>query len=340
MEKSNSPRPARHHFQDQQLVDDHENRKAKDAAMPDHIPDKFVIYAEYARYLMERIKKYEQVNADDQYLSFRISRMEDIYDERNGKPDHPHRHAYYTILFILKASGSHMVDFTTYELKPSQLYFIAPGQVHQVIEYARSTGYAILFSPEFLVENNIPVSFIEDLKLFSGCGESPPLDLNEKEVSILSAYGEQMIQLSNSSMKFRNLALGSYLKLFLIQGNNLCTLDIGNLQNQEAGNTILRNFRNLVETHHHQQHSIKEYGNLLHVTPDHLNKVVKSLTGKSAKEYIQDRIILSAKRQLYFSSLSSKEIAYDLGFSESSNFSAFFKKKTGLAPSAFRENLK
>lgn len=289
---------------------------------------------------MQQIKKYEQVHADDRHLSFRISRMEDIYDERNGKPDHPHRHTYYTILFVLEASGTHMVDFTTYELKSKQLFFIAPGQVHQVVERGRSRGYAILFSPEFLVENNIPASFIEDLKLFSGCGESPPLDLNEKEANILSDHTEQMIRLTGTSMKFRNMALGSYLKLFLIQGNNLCTLDLDNLQKQEAGNTILRNFRNLVEENHHKLHAAGEYGRMLHVTPDHLNKVVKTLTGKSAKEYIQDRIILSAKRQLYFTDLSSKEIAFQLGFSESSNFSAFFKKKTGFSPSAYREQLK
>jgi len=58
--------------------------------------------------------------------------------------------------------------------------------------------------------------------------------------------------------------------------------------------------------------------------------------GKTAKEYIQSRIIVGAKRMLYFSDSSIKEIAFELGFQEPSNFNAFFKKCTGLSPGEFR----
>jgi AraC-like DNA-binding protein len=64
--------------------------------------------------------------------------------------------------------------------------------------------------------------------------------------------------------------------------------------------------------------------------------VVKSLSGKTAKDFIQSRIIIEAKRMLYFTELSLKEIGYQLGFSEPANFSAFFKKSTGKSPSLFR----
>jgi AraC-like DNA-binding protein len=74
----------------------------------------------------------------------------------------------------------------------------------------------------------------------------------------------------------------------------------------------------------------------LNVTADYLNKTVKNITGKSAKEHIQTKIIIEAKRSLLFSEISSKELAYELGFEESAHFNNFFKKITGQTPSEFR----
>ncbi|MEN8958192.1 MAG: helix-turn-helix domain-containing protein [Flavobacteriales bacterium] len=59
--------------------------------------------------------------------------------------------------------------------------------------------------------------------------------------------------------------------------------------------------------------------------------------GKTAKDYIQARIITEAKRLLYFTNLSNKEIGYELGFNEPANFSAFFKKNTEVSPSKFKK---
>ena len=93
-----------------------------------------------------------------------------------------------------------------------------------------------------------------------------------------------------------------------------------------------------METHYKTWHATSQYANELNITPDHLNRSIKSLIGKTAKEYIQARITIAAKRMLYFSDLSTKEIAYDLGFSEPANFSNFFKKCTGISPSEFKKN--
>ncbi|MCF6350451.1 MAG: helix-turn-helix domain-containing protein, partial [Flavobacteriaceae bacterium] len=138
-------------------------------------------------------------------------------------------------------------------------------------------------------------------------------------------------------IKFKQQAIGASLKLFLIYCNNLCTVPKENTQLIQAGQSILKKFKNAVEKYHIEWHSSSEYANHLNITPDHLNRTIKSLIGKTAKEYIQTRISIAAKRLLYFTDLSTKEIAYQLGFSEASNFSAFFKKCTQLSPSKFRE---
>lgn len=286
---------------------------------------------------MHDIKTYTQVDHKSEDISFRISRMEDIWEVRGGKVDDPHRHDYYTVLLIKHAGGKHVVDFHSYDLQPLQLFFISPGQVHQVVESEKSVGYAILFSAQFLIENNIPFYFIEDLALFRDYGDSPPLNLNTVEFQELSLFAEAMLNAVESDLKFKDQALSAYLKLLLIRSNNLCTLSIDNPQKQEAGNTLLKNFKELVNEQHMNWKQTSDYANALNVTPDHLNRVVKSLVGKTAKEIIQSRIILAAKRLICFSKLSTKEIGYRLGFSEPANFSAFFKNETGISPSAFKE---
>ena len=286
---------------------------------------------------MQLIKTYSKVNHLHDSLSYRISRMEEIYEERQGARDDPHRHDYFTLLLTRHARGKHIVDFTEYPLAPMQVYFISPGQVHQVIEEEKSFGYVVLFSPQFLAENNIPVQFIEDLSLFRDYGEAPPLEINHNEFEILSGYCEEMIRIYRSDLNFKEQAVSAFLKLFMIQSNNLCTLENDNPQNLEAGHMILRNFKQLVEANHMKWRQASEYAEALHVTPDHLNRVIKSLVGKTAKEYIQSRIALSARRLLYFSGLTAKEVGYQLGFSEPANFSAFFKKQTGISPAQFRK---
>ncbi len=288
---------------------------------------------------MEEIKRYTEADKLDPSLFFGISRMETIFEKHQGRPDTPHRHEYYTVMLVKHARGRHLLDFTTYALRGPQVYFIAPGQVHQVIEEEKSFGYAIVFSNQFLAENNIPLQFIEDLNLFHDYLDQPPLPLSEEELEKLTGYSEEMLTLFQSRGKFNSQALGAYLKLFFIQCNNLCTLSFDEHPRAQAASGLLKRFKELLNQHHTRWHAATDYANALNVSADHLNRVVKSLVGKTVKEMIQSRIVMAAKRQLYFTDLSAKEIGYALGFSEPANFSSFFKNCTGVSPSSFRRSL-
>lgn len=275
-------------------------------------------------------------NAQDN-PGFALKRMEDIYRNSNGKPDSPHRHDYYTIIFIEQGEGSHFVDFTEFKIQDRTIYFIQPGQMHQVMLTGAPKGWVITFTEEFLISNSIPERLINDIFLFNDYGQSPPLPINEKDIPVYNNLIAQMDHFVRSLETYTLEAVGSLIKVFLILSNNNCSLHkSNNPQLIETGNHILRTFKQQLNKQYAATHMVSDYADKLAVTSDYLNKTVKNLTGKSAKDHIQSKLITEAKRSLLFSNISNKELAYELGFDESAHFNNFFKKITGQTPSEFR----
>ena len=286
---------------------------------------------------MEVVKVYQNVYSDKGDVSFGIFKMEDIYIEENGKADEPHRHDYYTVLIVKQAKGVHKIDFNSYQFSNKQLFFVAPGQVHQVVATEKPTGFAMTFSNQFLVENSIPISFIESLYLFQNYGQSPPLLPNKEQFETIEQFANQIFKLYSTNEKMSCLSIGAFLKLLLIECNNIYSINPIEMDIDTTGDNLIRAFKKAVEKDYKKEHSTSYYASALYITPDHLNRTFKAKTGATAKDYIQSRIIIEAKRLIYFTDLTNKEIAYELGFNEPANFSAFFKKHTQLSPSNFKK---
>ncbi len=286
---------------------------------------------------MTTVKTYKTVKRNEDSLHFNIVKMQDIYTFRKGKADEPHRHNFYTVLIICKAKGIHKIDFNSYTLSERQIFFIAPGQVHQVIEYEKSIGFSMKFTNQFLVENSIPFSFIDSLNLFQNYGQSPPLILKKMDFQYVENFANEIFQLFDSDAEMKFLSIGAFLKLLLIICNNSCAINPIDSDTDITGARLIRYFKDAVNENYKKEHSTSFYANQLSISSDHLNRTFKAKVGITAKEFIQARIITEAKRLLFFSTLTTKEIAYQLGFTEPANFSAFFKKHTHLSPSNFKK---
>jgi hypothetical protein len=246
-------------------------------------------------------------------VPFVIRTMEDLDKETGGIVESPHRHNYYTVIWSHLATGKHIIDFKEYPIEPQSIFFVSPWQVHQLIANASPTGIIILFTPEFLQKNSIKEDFITNLKLFRDSDETPPLPISEILRSRLDqfVYGMTTAFHSTDPMKFETI--GAYLKLFLIECNGQCLLfPDSNTQNLEVGRSLVRNFKSLVEGHFQEWHQVKEFASELNVSPNYLNEVIKSSINISAKDFIQKRLILEAKRMSLFTGKSIKEIGYDL----------------------------
>lgn len=259
-----------------------------------------------------------------------------IYEQAKGKTDVAHRHDYFTVVLVEVAKGLHIIDYNEFAFGHSEVHFVSPGQVHQVALTEKPKGCVITFTEDFLIQNNIPIRFISNINLFQTFGNTPPLKLDSQTFDRLNRLTVDMEACLSEAFNYGDRALGALLQLFLIYCNNSSKLDTTQLSEDHTGICILRDFKGLIEERFKEWHKVKDYATQISITPKHLSQTVKNITGKVAKEHIQDRLVLEAKRLLLHTELSIKEIAYEIGFEEPLHFSGFYKKQTGSSPSDFR----
>jgi AraC-like DNA-binding protein len=269
--------------------------------------------------------------------SFVIRTMEAITDRQQGIADDPHRHNYYSVIWPFEGSGKHIIDFREYPILPHHVFFVSPGQVHQILSGPDIKGLVILFTPEFLLKNSIREDFISNIKLFNNSDETPPLAVEGPKLEKLTGFAGNMKDAFFSETEMRYEIAGAYLKLLLIEFSSHCTLHPGsNTQIREVGTDLVSRFRILVENRFRDWHHVKEYASAMSISPNYLNEVIKASIGIPAKDFILARLLLEAKRTAVFTSLSVKEIAFSLGYEDPSHFGKFFKSSTGQSIPEFR----
>ncbi len=277
-------------------------------------------------------------NNEKVFFAFRT--MEENHTRTGGKPDIPHRHDFYTILLVKNAQGRHIIDYVEYPITPGTVFLLNPGQIHQIIIESEPSGDIIMFNDEFLHFNFIRAEFISNLGLFSLGTTVPPLQIEAEAMEKIMNYSNEIKTAFTGSNPYRFDIISSYLKLFLIECSQFAVHSKEeNPQAIESGRAIVKAFKELLEQNFAQWHRVNTYARQLNITPDYLNNVIKSSIGKSAKELITQRIVLEAKRLGLHSALSSKEIAFSLGFDDPSHFSKLFKNETGQSFTEFKNIL-
>ena len=113
---------------------------------------------------------------------------------------------------------------------------------------------------------------------------------------------------------------------------------INHINSSYSEAAIVALFDNLVSEHVGTPLRVSYYAEKLHISPKHLSYILKKNTGKTAKQLIDLALALEAKILLKSEGLTISEIAYSLGFEDTSNFTKFFKRMTGSSPTGFRNH--
>lgn len=254
--------------------------------------------------------------------------------------DAPHRHTYYEILFIEEGQGFHEIDFHSYPIQGSGLHFLTPGQVHLLNFSTSCQGYIVAFSEDFYSFYNTESLGLSQFPFFQPGRRQPIISLSEHERHYFHNIMENMVADHLGNGADQSL-IGKYLGILIQKCGSLIQKE---LNSQESAThsvpELVGRFQELVEKNFLQMHEVQQYATKLAVSPDYLSKIIKKYLGTPSQEYILDKLLLEAKRLLVFTNLSSKEIAYHIHMDDPSYFGRIFKKKTGLTPNEYREQVR
>jgi AraC-like DNA-binding protein len=260
--------------------------------------------------------------------------------EGNSVPSYmaiPHRHTDYKISFLQEGEVAHYTDFERFTIKAPALLMLGPDQVHQQTGNSYYKMTHISFNKEFLLTETQGVLACWEC-MFSQV--VLPI-LNPDQHKEISVYIDLMNQEFHDNKPQKGLILKNLLNAFIVCAGRLINCKNDNVVHMDySQNRIVRQFKSLIDENYVNSTQVMQYADMLYVTPGHLNDLIKTVTGKTAKQIIDERRILEAKRLLFWGEHSVKEIAGRLNFEDDAYFNRFFKKHTGNTPALFQRTIR
>ncbi len=238
----------------------------------------------------------------------------------------PHRRNFYTILYFENQDkGNLLIDGSQYSALNNSLVFHNNIDVFSFTRTKNATGCVLLFHPEFLLPNSNNIK--EDFPFFQSQALHS-IKLNDKDIATVKQLFNILHQNKNNPKTCKHLLLA-----ILHKCNEFLHKEVNNMS---VSKLITLTFLSNLNTFCYQEKNVSYYAKLQHIAPNYLNEVVKRETNKSAKKWINEKILLESKNLLQYSTLNISEISATLSFAEPSHFIRFFKKETQLTPKQYK----
>jgi len=244
----------------------------------------------------------------------------------------PHRDNHYLLVFTTQGQFKLNLDFQEITFCAPTLLLIAPEQVHHMIEAVSLQGWAISFDTTLM---NHELQGILD----KSSGTAIPVDKKApfyQNIDVLMQLTEKMHSESQNAYIGRSTQSLLNALLHLVAGQIVIR---GAVNKTKEGRRVIieQAFVQLLKLHYKNWKQPAQYAAELNISVAYLYDTVKEITGNSVSGQIQQYSILEAKRLLFFTDLSAKEIGYEIGYNEPVYFGKLFKKITGLTPLQFRQ---
>lgn len=273
---------------------------------------------------------------------FNVFETEKLFDRTSGTRTMPYsRRAYYKVSLIKGRNRAEYAD-KVIDIRENALLFATPKIPYNYVPQDNSQGGMFcIFTGDFLSKNKSGI-VLDDLPIFRP-GEPPIFQLTQEEATELEYIFLKMFKELASDYIYKYDLLRNLVMELIHYGQKLQPMSALK-STQNASDRISSLFIELLERQFPiestQQtltlRTAKDYANRLAVHVNHLNKVLKEVTGQTTTEIIAKRVIQEAKILLKQTDWNISEIAYTLGFDDLAHFSNFFKKHTSFTPVGFR----
>jgi len=273
---------------------------------------------------------------------FNVFESEKLFDKKTGTRIMPYsRRAYYKISWLRGKSRAEYAD-KIIDIQENALLFATPKiPYHWLPEDTDQTGMFCIFTPDFLSAGKTGM-ILDDLPIFQP-GQLPVFQLSDEEVKEIEYIFRKMHKELGADYKYKYDLLRNLVMELIHYGQKLQPM-LALSTTQNASERISSLFIELLERQFpleslNQKLNLrtpKDYADRLAVHVNHLNKVLKEVTGNTTTQLISSRVTQEAKILLKQTNWNIAEIAYTLGFDDLAHFSNFFKKQTSFTPATFR----
>ena len=272
--------------------------------------------------------------------------MDVKFSEAHNLLSHPCRFDAFMVIYCMKGHVKLNVNLEEYDLQEDMLFLNFPGnliRVNELVDTKQEDMHYICMamSREFVGSLLLDVNkiFTKNVLLI----ENPCICLTGNERELLCEHVNLMIHMMKSGLSYKEesvkmLMTSVFYHLAGIWSSHMEEKGAVAQNVTSRSRVMFESFIRLVSDYHMEQRNVGFYADKLCLTPKYLSRLIKEASGRSAPEWIDSYVILEAKNLLKYSGMPIKEIVYRLNFPNQSVFYKFFKARTGLTPTEYRNS--
>lgn len=243
----------------------------------------------------------------------------------------PHRDEDYLFVFVVKGFLQLYVDFKEIHISQQSIYFILPGQIHQHID---SNIDVIVMAVDSSLVRDVFKSILED-----SCFMQNPIQISDSKGEVVATCSTL---LDNITKETPVTTYKQHVKQGLIDAilgiitEEYAEISMFRMIKDSRSTFLTKEFRKLLFKKYKELKKPSDYANALNISTPYLNEAVKLTSGDTVTYWIQYMVNIEAKRLLFYTDNSIKQIAYELGYEDQAYFTRMFTKAEKISPQAFR----
>ena len=267
------------------------------------------------------------------HKDFHINRVDDIPDKKKFNVL-PHRKTNHDFFYLRKGTSVRSKGLNSYQIVGPAIFFLPAYQIteHEMLS-EDAEGFYCHFNENLF--HLFPKGYLTERFPFFQYQSSPIVSLEPSKQLIVEQTLERLISLYQEENHNKNL-IALYL-MSLFEELRSTSNSIENKKTKKSNFEITKRYKLVLAKHIYEYQTINDYAALLNVTPNYLNKCVKTSIGKTAQDLLKEMLVLEAKTLIRHSNLNFSEIAVKLCNQTPSNFARFFKKQTNLTPKQYAQ---